>query len=275
MKAKTAAILLAVTCIALLGLLWHRSSKAKERAQLDLASISELSNQVKQATTKLDESRTVNLSLEQELSSRAEALKAVSNNLTATSASLAATSASLAKTQNEAKAALDAAESAMKARDDKISKLEGERDDLTKRMTDLNGSIGKLETQIADTERKLKTSEGDREFLIQQLKKLQAEKAELEKKFHDLAMLREQVRKLRDELSIAKRLEWIRRGLYGETLKGAERLQRGTAAMAAPAGTNKTAPANLNVELNRDRVVKVGTNAPPAPASAPAPKANP
>ena len=275
MKAKAVAILFAIACIALLGALWYRSSRSREQAQRDLAAIGELSNQWKQVTTKLDDSRTVNLALEHELSSRVEALKSVSNSLANTSATLAATTADLAKAQTEAKAAQDAAESAMKARDEKISKLEGERDDLTKRMTDLNGSINKLEGQITETERKLKTSEGDREYLIGQLKKLQAEKAELEKKFQDLVILREQVRKLRDELSIAKRLEWIRRGLYGDTLKGAEKLQRGAAAMAPAAVTNKTVPANLNVEINRDGAVKVSPNSPPAPASAVAPKAKP
>ena len=36
-------------------------------------------------------------------------------------------------------------------------------------------------------------------------------------------VLREQVKKLKDELSIARRLDWIRRGLYGATeRKGAE-----------------------------------------------------
>ena len=100
---------------------------------------------------------------------------------------------------------------------------------------------------------------------MNQLKRLQAEKAELERKFQDLAILREQVRRLRDELSIARRLEWIRRGLYGEIGKGAELLQRGFVAKAsestnAPAG--KGGQYNLDVELSRDGTVKVNTNAP-------------
>jgi len=62
----------------------------------------------------------------------------------------------------------------------------------------------------ADTERKLAASEGDREFLLAELKRLQAEKVDLERQFNDLALLRDQIRKLKDELSIASRLEWIR-----------------------------------------------------------------
>ena len=129
--------------------------------------------------------------------------------------------------REEAQAAATNAAADIAKRDSRINELETQRDDLTKRMTDLNGQITGLEGQISDTQRKLAASEGDREFLLKELKRLQAEKNELEKQFNDLAgMLREQVRKLKDELSISKRLDWIRRGLYG-SLKGAEKLQEG------------------------------------------------
>jgi chromosome segregation ATPase len=178
MKAKSAAILLAIAAIVLGGALWYRHTVALETEEKHVADIHLLSNEWKQTSAKLDDQRAVNLSLERELVNRAEEVKSFSNNL-------AVTSADLAKTRADAKAALEAAEAAMKARDDKIKELEGERDDLTKRMTDLNSSIGRLENQIAETERKLRTSEGDREYLMSELKRLQAEKAELERKFQD------------------------------------------------------------------------------------------
>jgi hypothetical protein len=68
-------------------------------------------------------------------------------------------------------------------------------------------------------------------------------------------MLREQVRKMKDELSISRRLDWIRRGLYG-SLKGAERLQRG---FSQPAATNQNF--DLNVELKESGDVEVVPNA--------------
>jgi hypothetical protein len=79
---------------------------------------------------------------------------------------------------------------------------------------------------------------------------------------------------LRDELSIARRLEWIRRGLYGDVNKGAQLLQRGFTAKApeptnAPAGKGQY---NLDVELSRDGSVKVNT---PAAAKTNAPAASP
>jgi predicted nucleic acid-binding Zn-ribbon protein len=152
----------------------------------------------------------------------------------------------------------------MTKRDTRINELEAQKDELSKRMNDLNASISNLETQIAATEKKLASSEGDRAFLLKELKRLQAEKAELEKQLNSLAFLREQVRKVKDELSISRRLDWIRRGLYGISgQKGGERLQQGFTAPVVQSNYN------LNVELRQDgavKVVPVVTNAPVKPA---------
>ena len=207
-----------------------------------------------QTQAKVDELKTVNRTLETNLFGRTHELESVSNNFVNISAALA-------KTQAEAKAAAETAAAEMAKRDAKISELQGQNDDMTKRMLDLNISLGNLETQIAATEKKLASSEGDRAFLLRELKRLQGEKAELEKQFNDLAVLREQVTKLKDELSIARRLDWIRRGLYGTSApKGAEALMK--PAQPAVSGTN----ANLNVELKQSGGVKIlsGTNSPPA-----------
>jgi hypothetical protein len=123
-----------------------------------------------------------------------------------------------------------------------------------------------LEKQITDTEKKLSASEGDRAFLLKELKRLQNEKAELERQLNNLAYLREQVRKLRDELTVAKRLEWIRRGIYGSE-KGGYRLAHGMAKTTAQTNVPATQTNfNLNVELRQDGTVKVApvanTNAP-------------
>ena len=51
---------------------------------------------------------------------------------------------------------------------------------------------------------------------------MQAEKAELERQFTDLAVLREQVNRLQNELAVARRVDLIRSGRYGgQELKGA------------------------------------------------------
>jgi chromosome segregation ATPase len=213
-----------------------------------------------QTQSKLDEMKTVNLTLETNLVGRTHELQQVSNNYLAVSATLA-------KTEAEAKAAAEASAAEMAKRDQKIAELQGQNDEMTKRMLELNNSLGTLEKQIADTEKKLAASEGDREFLLRELKRLQAEKAELEKQFNDLAVLREQVNKLKDELSIARRLEWIRRGIYGTgSHKGAEGL---THPALQPQPARPATNSGLNVELKQNGGVKVqsGTNAPAAPAA--------
>ncbi len=259
MKGKTGIVVLAVLCVALgIGLL-VRHAKAVQDQQSAAAKIKNLSEDVQRTQSKLNEQQTVNASLMKSLDTVTADAQGLSNKLeNATSA--------LAKTEQEAKAAAEAAKDEIAKRDAKINELEGQNDDLSKKMAELNTSITGLESQIDDTKKKLAASEGNREFLLKELKRLQTEKAELERKFNDLAVLRDQVRKLRDELSIARRLEWIRRGLYGSE-KGAERLQKGLASVE-PQSTNY----DLNVEIKQSggaKILSPSTNSPPANAPAP------
>ncbi len=266
MKGRAALIILVLIAIGLgIGLL-VRHNQATRESQGAQERIINLSNVVVQTQGKVDELKTVNMTLESNLTGRTHELQSASNNFVTVSATLA-------KTQSEAKAAAEAAAAEMAKRDTQIAELQGQNDDMTKRMLELNTSLGNLEKQIASTEKKLAASEGDRDFLLRELKRLQTEKAELEKQFSDLAVLREQVSKLKDELSLARRIEWIRRGIYGNsTQKGAEALIKPLQPRSAPA-TN----VNLNVELQQSGGVKVqsGTNspavAPPAPPVAPTP----
>jgi chromosome segregation ATPase len=258
MKGKTGIVVLVVLCIALgVGLL-IRHAKARQEQQDAEAKITQMSNQWVKAEGDLNEQRKVNATMEKTLETKTSESESLSNKL----ASLTTT---LVKTEEDAKTAAQQAKDEIAKRDAKISDLEGQNDDLSKKMSELNTSINNLETQIADTQKKLAASDVDREFLLKELKRLQAEKAELERKFNDLAVLRDQVRKLRDELSIARRLEWIRRGLYGSE-RGAERLQKGLA--AAGPQTNY----DLNVEIKQTggaKLVPPTTNSPAATTPVP------
>jgi septal ring factor EnvC (AmiA/AmiB activator) len=258
MKSKAVIIILVLACLGLAAALFFRHNNASKEKEVDSATILQLSNQWTQTKDTLTEQKQVNTTLESTLHERQEKLQKVSNELVQVSANLT-------KLEAESKAQALAAQAEMAKRDAKIAELESQKDDLTKRMGDLNGSISKLENQISDTERKLAASEGDRDFLLKELKRLQAEKAELERQFNDLAVLREQVHKLKDELSVTRRLDWIRRGIYGNMqLKGAERLNKGFTPPPVP-GTNY----NLNVELEQKGGVKIN---PPATNAAPAAK---
>jgi len=261
MKGKFFAIILLVACVGLGVSLVFTNNRAKEQKARDNEHIGKLSNEVNTVRGDLSEQKTVNVTLEGTVAKLKAEGAQISNRLFATEATLVSTETNLKKTQEEAKAAADLAAAEVAKRDSKIKELEGQNDEMTKKMIDLNGSIGNLEKQIAQTETKLAASEGDRAFLLKELKRLQVEKAELERQFNDLAVLRDQVRKLKEELSIAKRLDWIRRGLYAaSSQKGAEVQMRGTALQPANA-TNNSA---LNVELRQDGGVKIQTNAPAA-----------
>lgn len=237
-----------------------RHTKALEQQKADLDVKRTLTNRLEETRTKFEEQERLAMFLQTNLSLRSQELASTSNKLVKTSADLD-------KTQKDAQAAAEAAKAEMAKRDAKISELEGQKEALDKQALDLKSAIGNLEKSINDTEKKLAAAEGDREFLLKELKRLQAEKAELERQFNDLSVLRAQVGKLKEELSIARRLEWIRMGIYGtQAQRGAEKL---TQAAAAPGAAS---PFHLNVELKQDGTASVvsgqKTNA-PAPATAP------
>ena len=237
-----------------------RHNEAVKVEKKQVATINDFSNKLDQTSKNLDEQVQVNSTLQGNLEQRKRELLDTSN-------SLVKVTADLTRTRSEAQAAAEAAKAELAQRDQRINELETQRSDLTKKMDDLTLNIDKLGIQIADTEKKLTASEGDREFLLKELKRMQTEKAELERQFNDLSVLRAQVAKLKDELSISRRLEWIRMGIYGaQERKGAEILMTGI----------NNAPAkpkfDLNVELKQDggaTVVPTQTNAGPATAQPP------
>src|SRR4051812_596571 len=214
MRALVAILIL--LCVGLGAGWFYRHSVAVKTEKQDSETITQLSTKVSDTERKLAEQSAVNVTLEKDLTARTK-------QLTETSNTLVSVTANLAKVREEAQMAATNAAADIAKRDARINELETQRDDLTKRMTDLNTQINGLDSQIGEYQHKLTASEGDREYLLKELKRLQQEKNDLERQFNDLAMLREQVHKMKDELSISKRLDWIRRGLYG-SLKGAERL---------------------------------------------------
>ena len=247
MKALIAILLL--LSLALGGGLLYRHLNAEKESQQAGQTIDQLTTKVTETEKKLAEQTAVNTVLDSTLATRTQQLIETSNTLNNVTVTLA-------KVREEAQIAATNAAADIAKRDARINELETQRDDLTKRMTDLNSQITGYESQIADVQRKLSASEGDRDYLLREMKRLQREKNDLERQFNDLAMMLDQVRKLRDELSISRRLDWIRRGLYG-SLKGAERLQKGFE-------TDTNQNFDLNVELKQTGEVNVApkTNAP-------------
>jgi chromosome segregation ATPase len=253
MKNRLGLIVLALICLGLgIGLILMRNN-AVEQKRTDTEVILGFSNKWVETSTKLEDQKQVNAEMEKDLTVRKTVLVDLTNKFTSVSANLAQTSANLAKTE----ASLKSTQEEVAKRDAKIADLENQNQALDKQAVDLSASITNLTLQIADTQQKLSASEGDKAFLQKELKRMIAEKAELERQFNDLTVLRAQVAKLKQELNIARRLEWIRQGLFASSdQKGAQKLMQG---VSAPPSQGKAArPAyDLNVEVGADGSVKV------------------
>ena len=269
MKNRLALIILGLLCLGLGIALITIRNNAVEQKRNDTDAILGFSNKWVETSTKLEDQKQVNAVIEKDLDVRKNALIDLTNNLTTLSSNLSDTSATLAKRDAD----LKASQEELARRDAKIAELESQNQALDKQAVDLSSSITNLTLQIADTEKKLVASEGDKAFLQKELKRMMSEKAELERQFNDLTVLRAQVSKLKKELSIARRLEWIRQGLFANfEQKGAQKLMQGVS--APPAQAKAARPAyDLNVEVGADGSVKVipppssradATNAAPA-----------
>ncbi len=231
---------------------------AAAQQQSNQVVIVDFSNRLTLTRRELDEQKKVNVTLETNLTDRARNLDTLRVEIAALNTDLAKSRAETRTAQAETKNAQEE----IAKRDGQIANLEGRNVDLTKQMGELQTSIADLEGQINETERRLATSEGNRQELTRELKRLQDEKLSLEKQLNDLAYLRDQVRKLKDELNVARRLDWIRRGIYSTQpiRKGAEVLNDmkfGTSPDASAPDTTPGKVPSLDVELKRSGEVNV------------------
>ena len=250
------AIVLGAVCIGLFVALFTTNKRREEEQRVATDTILSKSNQWFVTDVQLVEQRQVNQNLEKVISEAHEQFGQLTNKYTDLTANLIKTESTLKATQDE-----------VVKRDQKITALETQNRELDEKAVDLSAALTNLTTLIVDTQRKLDASEGDKAFLEKELKRLMAEKAELERQFNDLVVLRAQVSRLKEELSIARRLEWIRKGLFAsDEQKGAQKLMN-LKPPPTPAPTNTY---DLNVEVNADgsvRVIPPLTNSPAASSS--------
>ena len=246
---KMFTILLGVITVLLAGALYWEMDKAKKDSLSKQQTIDALKRDLQDRSSELDSQKKTNRDLTSQLTEKTEALETLQTRFTTITGELENSQDRVAKVSQE----LAETQNTLAERDQQISELSSERDDLTGQMAQLNVDMKGLESLIQDTQKKLEASEGDRDFLLAELQRLRAEKAELEKQFNNLASLRDQVRRLKDELSVARRIEWIRKGILGagSKPKGATLLMRGFKRPEPKANFD------LNVELNQDGGVKV------------------
>ena len=251
MKTRLGVAILVVICVGVILALLLEKNRANKQQQKDADTISEFSNQLTTANINIDQLRQVNLILTNNFVSAQQTLTVLSNQYIATTASLSNTA------------------TALKTAQDQIADLESQNQSLDQQVVSMTNTIDNLSAQIAATQLKLVESETNNAFLESELKRQVAERAELERKFNNLSTVRAQVRKLRNDLLIARRLEWMRAGTDpAQQRKGAQLLMART-----PATNRAVGPAHydLNVEVNSDgsvQVVPTTTNAPAATGAA-------
>jgi len=252
MKIKVVIVILAVVCSGLVIVLVALKQQAKEQHQTDVSSIVDFSNQVVNANVKINDLDQVNLMLTNDLSLSQQQAAQLSNDLAAASATITDTKATLASTQNQV--------TNLTAR---ISDLETANQELDQRSSELTNTIAQLNSLIEETRGKLNSAETNNAFLQQELQKQMAEKAEIEHKFNDLAALRQQVKKVKTDLYITRRLQLAQND--NSQKKGSQMLmERAVLATNTPPVPNY----GLNVEVGSDGSVRVipplgaATNAP-------------
>jgi chromosome segregation ATPase len=245
MKNQIGIIVLVLICLGLGIALIALKKQTTEQLRQDSVSILNLSNSWTKTEADLQDQKLTNANLEKDNEAQKKSLGELTNNLTQATENLAKRDADLKATQE-----------AMAKRDAKISELEAQNQALDKKSEDLNADIGTLNQQISDTKAKLAASEGDKAFLEKELKRMLAEQTELKRQFSDLAVLRAQVSKLKEEMATRRRQEWRDAGVFARTdQKGGQRLM--TLANPPPAAPTVRTNYDLNVEVSADGSVRV------------------
>jgi chromosome segregation ATPase len=243
MKTKIAIIILAIASLGLGVALYATKKQAEDQHTQDVGSINDFSNQLVGANIQLKDLSQANLALTNDLELSRQQSVELSNSLASASALLADTKTTLASAQSQ-----------ITNLNTHINDLEVQNKVLDQRANDLTNTIAQLSALIENTSIKLAIAETNREYLSGELSKQMAQKAELEHKFTDINEVRNQVKKLRDEMFIARRMQLNKTDTGGR--KGAEMLLART---PPPATAAAKLPANydLNVEVGSDGSVKI------------------
>lgn len=191
---RNAIVALGIVCVVLIGVTWYQHSSAAKELKAALAESARLSNQCEQVNLKLTDQTGVNTTLTTNLAKRGEELAAASNQIAKLKTSLA-----------KAEEAAQAARLEIQECENRASGWETSHGELAQKANELRSSLDVVELEIAGVKKKLDASEGDRAFLLKGLKLLQAERDQLDRQFHDLAVVRAQFERLKNDKVINKR----------------------------------------------------------------------
>lgn len=254
-------VIVLLGALALGALLVLQYQQWDQRVQAAQAQVVHFSNAAQVAWAKVAERDRILATLETNLNSRTDELVAASAQLVQAKSDLAQTRTELARARTElasVQEALRAAQTDLEAKTARLTSLEAVAEALGWQMGQLTNSLGSLEAQIAEVQGKLARSEGNRDFLVKELKRLQQEKAALLARFNDLAALRAQIARLRAEAAVNRRLTWMQQGVYER------REMKGAQGLVSPVQAPPPRGATLNVEMDRGGSARVvaETNSP-------------
>jgi chromosome segregation ATPase len=253
MKDKGPILVLLLVAVGLGIALIVVNKEASDQAQEAADKLAVASNTVTSVKKQMSELEVVNQTLESNLTTTRVDF---SNKISLADANLKSTEADLEKTLAEAKAEKAMADSnslALAEKEQKITDLESRNEALDKEAASLHVAMTNLDAKIAVTQEKLDKSEGDRAFLLKELATLQAERADLENRFNNIRDVREQLHKLKVEAALTRRLDSMRKEMYGS--------------FKDQNVTSETSSAVI--EVKQSGGVKIQTNTVPVPSAPP------
>lgn len=246
MSGNKVSLVFGVLCVCLTGGLIYRHTQAVWQEETSRKEIKAAQSQMEKKSADLDLSRQTNSVLRTDLQKADEELAEIRRQYETLSNDLSQTKERAESVAKERQTALGA----VSDKERKIRELNRERRDLSNRIAALNGLMKELEGRLSASESELADSQKDREYLLEEFKRLYAEKRAIEDQFNDQAALQAQRNKLRQE-AISRRVGWIRRNRSAGKRKGAELLAAGFRKPSIQ--TNY----NLNVEINRDGGIQI------------------
>ena len=190
-----------------------QSNSLKEKVAAQVEQIAELNTNVKTKGEELN-------ALAQKLSEKSNEIESVklqhAQDLGEAESNIKAVTENLAKVEGELKAQKEIAEAKTKEaeeRGDLVSDLELKNKDLNQEKTELEQERAKLQAEIEKTSKLLEHSREDREALGEKLAVLEKQKEELDRQMADIFFIEAKYKAIRSELAVAKRMDWMRRGI--------------------------------------------------------------
>jgi chromosome segregation ATPase len=221
------------------------------------------SNTVNELYSRLTEQNLANSNLQSTLNATLnETRRKASNDIAAIQSTLSNAYANLDKSRADAKAAADKADADIADKDKQLTQLQAQNAYLNAESTNLFDAMTKLQAQADAAREKLATTDRDNKLLMSEYNLAEAKREELQKKFNDVAALKAQLKSVQDTIVIARRVDWIERGLYESNDKKGDQVLINPRVPSSPA-TNVA----LSVDLHQNGAVRVNsaapTNAPP------------